>query len=52
MIVHVPTWVTAHVWPGWERDTFLAWCEAQNLIDVEDPWGLFATWWRLDGAWR
>jgi hypothetical protein len=59
VIVNVPTWADYRLWPGWERDAFLDWCaggcyrEGQApIVETDDPWGLFAEWWRVDGSWR
>jgi hypothetical protein len=58
-IVNVPTWATLRLWPGWERDAFLAWCAdggyvggREPYVESADPWALFAEWWRVDGSWR
>lgn len=49
--VHVLTWATHRLWPGWERDAFLEWAALQGET-TPDPWAYFAEWWRVDGMWR
>jgi hypothetical protein len=49
--VHVPTWAQSRLWPGWERDAFVEWIEAQGGYS-SDPWASYAEWWRVEGMWR
>jgi len=49
--VTITSWADTHLWPGWERDAFLAACSRQGYIETETPWELFARWWRKEGMW-